>query len=336
MFVVTDRRDAGTTWLAALAAGLGIGTKLTLLAPVGVLAVACVVIAGRGRRVATALRWGGGLAIGGAFWFVRNLVHAGNPVPSIHIPGLPSPRDPFLEKVGFSVFHYLGDGAVLRGFRVGLGNAFGPTWWVMLAIVGAAIAAVLLTRSEGGVLRVLGVVGAVSFVVYLITPTSAQGPEGHPTLFVANTCDALPALAVGLVLLPLLPALRRDPWRLLTVAGLGLLTLAEVASRTGRPPTYRLLGVLVVVGAVAGVAVLAVLRSRTDQSTWRRLEVAMSVVGAIAVLVGGVAYARTYATTAMRETIVRRRRPPPWPSACTTSELGSPASSSRTRSSAVI
>jgi hypothetical protein len=52
------------------------------------------------------------------------------------------------------------------------------------------------------VLRMLGIVGVVSFLGYLVTPSGAGGPKSRPILFANDIRFAFPALAVGLLLLP--------------------------------------------------------------------------------------------------------------------------------------
>ena len=59
------------------------GTKFTMLPAVGALTIAVVVVARQGARVRTGLVWVLGLAVTGGFWYVRNLVAVGNPLPSL-------------------------------------------------------------------------------------------------------------------------------------------------------------------------------------------------------------------------------------------------------------
>jgi hypothetical protein len=67
--------------LAAVAAGLAVGVKLTLLAPILALTVGVVAIAPRGRRLGTAALWFAPLILAGGFWYARNLIAVGNPLP---------------------------------------------------------------------------------------------------------------------------------------------------------------------------------------------------------------------------------------------------------------
>ena len=95
--------------LAAVAAGLAVGVKLTVLAPVLALTIGVVAIAPRGRRRATAGLWLGPLILAGGFWYARNLIAVGNPIPWTSLRGvLPTPTPALQQHTGFSVAHYLG------------------------------------------------------------------------------------------------------------------------------------------------------------------------------------------------------------------------------------
>ena len=144
-----------------------------------------------------------------AFWFLRNLAYAGNPIPALDVPGLPSVRFPAVEAFGFSVADYLGDGrfwstVVPNGLRDAFG--LGVLAVVLLAGLGLVFGAF---RGPGRLVKGMGVVGVVSVLAYVVTPLTAYGPAGNPYLFAANTRYLTPAMAAGLVLLPIvLPALR--------------------------------------------------------------------------------------------------------------------------------
>ena len=70
--------------IAGLAMGLAAGVKLSFLTPAAVLTVGVIVIAGRGQRLRTAVAWIVPMVATGGFWYVRNLVAVGNPIPYIH------------------------------------------------------------------------------------------------------------------------------------------------------------------------------------------------------------------------------------------------------------
>src|SRR6185295_3705446 len=78
--VLHGRLAPAPTALAAVAAGLAVATKLTVLAPVGVLTVGVVLLTVRRHRL-VALAWVLALALFGCFWFLRNLAVADSPLP---------------------------------------------------------------------------------------------------------------------------------------------------------------------------------------------------------------------------------------------------------------
>lgn len=198
--LLQPRDNDGALTLAAAAAGVAIGVKLTMIAPVAALSVGVVLTARSGTRLRAAVRWLIPLAATGSFWYLRNLARAGNPIPSLHFPGLPTPRFATVDELGFSVAHYLTDSTVIRHYFVpGLTTGFGPGW-VML-IVGAVVALALAFRHGPAIERVLAFTALVGAASYVITPTSALGPDGRPDLFVANLRYVVPPLALALVML---------------------------------------------------------------------------------------------------------------------------------------
>jgi hypothetical protein len=240
--------------VAGLAAGLAAGTKLSFLAPVIALFIGLIVIAGKGARLRTALWFGAPALLTGGYWFVRNLVAVGNPIPftSFGPLGLPTPERVFELRPGFSVFHYATDFGVWSDwFFPGLDDSFGFLWpLVLAAFLGAAVYA--LWRGADPLLRVLGAVVIFTAVAYVFTPLTAAGEEGRPIAFVWNVRYIAPAAAAGLAILPCLPIARRsERARQLTLAGLAVLFAATAASLVQWQQGH-------VKGAVAaGLAVLA-------------------------------------------------------------------------------
>ncbi len=192
------------TALAAVAAGMALATKLTMVVPVVALTVGVIAAATRGDRLKTARVWVPWLAVTGGYWYVRDLVATGNPVPALHLGigpvSFPTPHttQPYRS---YTVAHYLTDVHVWRSwFLPGMYDSFGWAWPV---IVGLAVAGWVLALVHGDrVLRMLGAVGIAAFLGYLVTPFGAGGPKGRPTLFASDLRFAFPALALGLLLLP--------------------------------------------------------------------------------------------------------------------------------------
>jgi hypothetical protein len=203
------RRDDWERWAlaaAGVAAGLAAGTRVTGLAMAGALTVAVVVLAPRGRRVASFGWWFLPALAGGAFWYLRNLVVAGNPIPEVEKLGpisLPHPERLQEGRPDFSIAHYAtGTGVWRHYFAPGLHEAFGGLW--PLVVFGAAAAALLaLLHGRDRIVRWIGAVALFGLLAYLFTPLSAAGAEGEPVGFGINIRYVIPALLAGIVLVPL-------------------------------------------------------------------------------------------------------------------------------------
>lgn len=206
--------------VAGLAAGLAAGTRVTGLAMAAALSVAVVVLAPRGRRWAAAGWWFLPALAGGAFWYLRNLVVAGNPLPEVKSLGpisLPHPERLQEGRPDFAIVHYATDTGVWRHyFAPALHDAFGSLWpLILFAAAAAALWAVL--RGRDRIVRWVGAAALFGLVAYLFTPLSAAGAEGEPVGFGINIRYVIPALLAGIVLVPLprqLDPPRRQWWLL--------------------------------------------------------------------------------------------------------------------------
>jgi hypothetical protein len=191
---------------AGLAVGLAVGTKSTALAMAAALTVAVIVLAPCGRRWAAAGWWFAAALAGGGYWYLRNLVISGNPLPQLEHLGpisLPHPERLQEGRPDFSIVHYATDtGVWSKYFEPGLHQAFGALWPLVIA---TAIAGGLTTLLWGQtrVLRWMGGVALFGMLAYVFTPLSAAGAEGAPAGFAINIRYAIPALLAGLTLLPL-------------------------------------------------------------------------------------------------------------------------------------
>jgi hypothetical protein len=250
---------------AGLAAGLAAGTRVTALAMAAALTLAVVVLAPRGRRWVAFAWWFLPALAGGAFWYLRNLIVAGNPIPEVHSLGpisLPHPERLQEGRPDFNIVHYATDTGVWREyFGPGLHEAFGVLW--PLVVFGAALAAlVAVLRGRDRIVRWVGAVALFGLVAYLFTPLSAAGAEGEPVGFGINIRYVIPALLAGIVLLPLdrwLDGEKRQWWLL------GALVLVFVV--TDRPDDSlhdkaRVFAFFLVVLAVLLPALLLYLRGR--------------------------------------------------------------------------
>jgi hypothetical protein len=233
----------GALLVVGLSIGLSAGTKLNFLLPAAVLVLGLTALAPSGSRWRTLLASGGMALAGGGYWYLRNLIQAGNPLPWIHHLGpidLPSPEQALGGREAHSVLGYLTDGSVWSDWF--LPALHGGLWiiWPLLgaaALVGLVLAIVPLLRrrssssppgswaenssqagafgpSTSGVLAVAGVVGLAAALSWLVSPTSASGPDGMPRGFESGLRYLTPALILGLALLPTVPPLRSFAARL--------------------------------------------------------------------------------------------------------------------------
>jgi hypothetical protein len=149
---------------------------------------------------------------GGGYWYLRNLVHTGNPVPwfdSLGPISLPAPDQALGGREGHSVLGYLGDGSVWSDwFLPGLHDGLWAVWplLVLAALTGLVLALRGFRRSP--VPAIAGLAGLAAALAWLIAPTSASGPEGMPQGFESGLRYLAPALVLGLALLPTVPPLR--------------------------------------------------------------------------------------------------------------------------------
>ena len=187
--------------VAAVAAGLALGTKYNFILPVAALSLGVFVLAAKGQRVRQALEWTALVLLAGGFFYARNLVVVGNPVPPVSIGigpwSLPNPPSGVDEISPLSV---LGQRSLWQSiFEPALRDAFGPLWWLVLALVGAGLLCAIVTRGDAFV-RVLGMIATVSVLGYLVTPASI-GTKRFPATFVYSLRYAAYAAVLAAVAL---------------------------------------------------------------------------------------------------------------------------------------
>jgi hypothetical protein len=295
----------GALAVAGAAAGLAAGTKLSFLAPVALLTIGVVAIAPRGERLRSTAAWSVPMVFAGGYWYLRNLVHLGNPIPFTEWGplGLAAPERAFELRPGFSVAHYWNDPDVwfghggYAGFDHYLAEELGPLWPVVLvATVAGAVYAIW--RGRDPILRVLGGVALLTAIAYVFTPLTAGGEEGDPISFEWNIRYLAPAVAIGLAVLPCLPALRAtERRRTITLAALGGLALLTTLTIVQWPEGGHTKG-----GIAAGLAVLAlfaaaaylVSRGRLGPAATRRSLLAVGAVVALGAIAAGFVAQRHY------------------------------------------
>ena len=289
--------DRGPLVIAGIAAGLSISVKLTMLAPVGAIALGVVVFSGRGRRLTSLVSMGVPILVVGGYWYLRAAIKTGgNPTPQIGWGPLHLPRPdqmPLDPRPRFSVAHYLGDPTIYRKwFFPQLDNALGPLYPLILILAFAA-AVYILFRSRNKILRMIAGAALFTAIVYLFTPLTAAGQEGEPRGFFTNTRYLMPGLVLALALLPVARPLRapeQRAWR--TLIFLALVYWVTVLTTPHWAPGYILgtifftlalvwapagLGWLrgegrvgrgAIAAAVVGIAVVAVVLGRAQQTQY--------------------------------------------------------------------
>jgi hypothetical protein len=273
---------------AGLAVGLAAGTKFTVLAMAAALSVAVLALAPVGRRRAAAGWWFLPALAGGGLWYLRNLIVAGNPLPEVaHLGPLTLPHPERLQSArpDFSIAHYATDTGVWRHyFAPGLHEQFGALWPL---VIGAALVAALLAALTGRdrAVRWIGAVALLGMAAYVFTPLSAAGAEGAPVGFAINVRYVVPALLVGLALVPL-PRALDDPRRQGALLGalLAVLLLTDRADAVLRDPS-RLFGLALAALVVAAPAGLLALRARGASRA-----VLAAGLGALAIAVLAIGY----------------------------------------------
>jgi hypothetical protein len=186
----------------------------------------------RGQRVKTGGLWL--VLLGGGFWYIRDFVAFGTPVPSVRI-GIGPVALPSIEtRPAYTVAHYATDWHIWdTWFLPALNDSLGPAWWALLGLAALGMAASLAQRSLPA-LRAVSMLAISVAVVYPFTPHSADGPEGSPYIFSSTLRFFIPAVALGLVMLPLARSLKARTRQRLVLIGFAILTLAALYDSRGQ------------------------------------------------------------------------------------------------------
>lgn len=266
--------------IAGVAAGLAVSTKLTVVPAVAVLSVGLLVAASHGERWRRLVVFAVPLVGFGAYWYVRNLLTVGSPVPSTNLPLFGERSFRIADEFGFSVADYLTDREVWRSwFFPGLRADFGWGWPLLAGAFTAATLGALLQRGDR-LVQVLGVMLPVSAVAYVMLPTTALGQPGEPVLFAANVIYVVPALVVALALLPALAVARSQLAGRGLVAGYALLLVVSATTSSISTIADGRLAVAVAAGAVTVAACLAALHLPMGRRAATALVAVPLVIGA--------------------------------------------------------
>jgi hypothetical protein len=193
--------DPGPLIVIAVAAGLAAGTKINFVPAAFVLAFGAAYLAGEGQRKRSTGLALAGLALGGGYWYLRNLIQSGNPLPWIDRLGLPSPDQELGGRDAASVLSYLTDPSVISDwFLPGLADAFSQGWPLLVALALTGIVLGLWKDSDPA-RRVGALVALALALAWIAAPTSASGPTGEPAGFESGLRYLAPALAVAMAVL---------------------------------------------------------------------------------------------------------------------------------------
>jgi hypothetical protein len=250
-----------STALAGVAAGLALSTKLTVAVPVIVLTIGVVWYALRSRRLRLAGLWCVALAVTGAFWFLRNWVLSGNPVPWTALHLGPLSMHASVDFSGRSVMTYITEGEVWRDFYLpGLSHSFGPAWPLILVV---GIAGCVIGMLRGRTFERVAALSAIAGMLYY--PFSPLSADGHGIAFQYTLRYLTPALAIGFVLFASSLASAHALLRRIGVVGLAVLVVVNAISRNDeRVPAWPpgQLAAVIVTAAVVLLAAAAIARGR--------------------------------------------------------------------------
>jgi hypothetical protein len=304
LFLVRHSRSGAASELlvAGLALGIAFGTKWYAVSSVAIVvavwASASVLRRSAWRQVLSqAAVLIGVIALAGGVWLLRNWVETGNPILPVRVELLgttifDAPHDVLRETNGFTIADYLGDGGVWSEFilpqlRRALASPAG------LIGVGFLLALCVFawrpSRRPGGAWAPLAVVVGLLAVAYAITPYSAGGPEGQPTLVGADARYAVPAIALAAALVPtiLSPRARAIALALGLVAMVdGIVWTTKLSSNYGQPSGADWFAAALVTATASGFVARLAVRRRLPGLKDRRAAAAavlVAVVGAVAV-----------------------------------------------------
>ena len=227
------KRDSESTIapevIVGLALGLAVGMKFTFVGPAVVLVIGLVLIAPRGTRLRRGAVLVAAACLTGGYWYIRNAVLIGNPVPnaSLHLGplSLPTVKPPSLTS---SLTRFVFDGQAWRNdFVPGFRLALGPGWVAVIGLVLIGLVGSIVWMRPKSI-RMLGLVGLMCWVIYVVSPQGLL-QFGRPTLFYLNVRYVAPALLLGLLLVPIVFARWR---RSVLVAFLAVLCVTELDPST--------------------------------------------------------------------------------------------------------
>jgi hypothetical protein len=290
-------RTAGLCF-GGLAMGLALSSKFTVAGPALALTVCVVAFSPRGQRIRTATWWLGAMVLTGGFWYLRNLLAVGNPVPPVDVSIGPIDL-PSLHVAGVSTIwrHLFEPERWSRDFFPGFRYALGQVWWAVLAVAVGGLVLGIITRVDVRI-RLFAVVGVTSVVIYVFTP-QLLGFADDAAFFKHNVRYLAIPLVLGAIALP--AACARHGSRVTSVIAVllaGVLLATQFDEKLWpfsgvAPPEFglpRLSRPELALGIAAGAGVVFVIGASLIR---RRARPALGTRRAI--IVGGAAFASVFA-----------------------------------------
>lgn len=226
------RFDNAAVVLASVAAGLAVGTKFQFLLPVAALTLAVLIGASSGTRLRTTAVWMIGLLTSGSFWYLRNWIVVGNPLPQMELAlgPLEFHKTPVFTQFTTVAAHLTSASARNTYFVPGMRNGVGELWWLLIGGVTLLLLAGLLTGLR--LQRMTCLVAGITMAGFLVTP-AILGYGTKLSFFGVVTRYLAPGIVLGAVAAAVVAGGRAPLWRLGTVGFLGAYLVSIQAEASG-------------------------------------------------------------------------------------------------------
>jgi hypothetical protein len=289
------------SWLRLVAAGtalgLAVGTKYTFVVPALVLVLGIPFITSARRLLRTALV-AVPLVLTAGWWYLRAIIHTGSPlgirtsIGPLHLPGPRSPLAEASQQTVLSQIHHISLWS--SRFIPGLTHALGVLWPV-ISVAWIAAVVLALTLIDDPFLRVLAAAAALSGITYLLFPTGATAIAQSSQLFAVNLRYAVPAITLGLMLVPILVRLRAPRLTVWVAPPLVIIAVAaQLEPNLWPTQTARHIAFLAVSLIVLGAVTATALRARQQPRPRPAILISAGAVLLVGIAAAGFVVQRHY------------------------------------------